>query len=162
MDTTIMTATSLNARTNPSSSRSEVAAILFALSFPTLLTWVYFILLADQTPALQQSAYSIGKIIQFGFPVVWVWLICRERPRPPQWRTAGLLIGGLFGAVIITATLVTYWFVLKPLGAFDSASEMVRQRVSAAGINSLPKYAALGLFYSVGRILLALVRVRAT
>ncbi len=138
----------------PSSLRTEAAAIIFALSFPTLLTWVYFILLADQSPALQQATYSIGKVIQFGFPVAWVWLIRREQLRRPKLRADGLLFGGLIGVAIISASLVTYWLVLKPMGVFDSAGEMIRQRVVAAGINSPVKYAALSLFYSICHSLL--------
>ncbi len=136
------------------SSRSEIAAIVFALSFPTLLTWIYFILLADHAPALQQSAYSIGKLIQFGFPIVWVWLIRREQVRQPRLRPDGLLVGTLIGVAITSGSLAAYWLVLKPMGAFDSAGEMIRQRVAAAGIDSPMKFAALGLFYSIGHSLL--------
>ena len=131
-----------------------MAAIAFVLSFPTLLTWVYFILLADQAPALQQTVYSIGKVIQFGFPIAWVWLICREQPSRPRFRSDGLQVGGAFGAVIITTTIAAYLLVLKPMGAFDSAGELIRQRVVAAGIDSPMKYAGLALFYSACHSLL--------
>ena len=136
------------------SARTEIAAIAFVLSFPTILTWVYFILLAESAPAVQQTVYSIGKVIQFGFPIAWIWLICRERPSRPRFRTDGLLIGGLFGAVIITAEIAAYILVLKPMGAFDSAGELIRQRVIAAGIDSPLKYAGLALFYCAGHSLL--------
>lgn len=137
-----------------STSRSEVVAILFALSFPTLLTWIYFILLANHAPALQQTVYSLGKVIQFGFPVVWVWIICREQRRSLSFRRDGLLIGGVLGAVIVSVSLAVYWLVLNPMGVFDSASVLIRQRVAAAGIDSAMKFAALGLFYSVCHSLL--------
>ena len=51
--------------------------------FPTIVTWVYFQWLKDSESAWQQTAYGLGKILQFGFPVVFVWLFHRER----IWRT---------------------------------------------------------------------------
>ena len=47
------------------SGRSELAALGFALTFPTLLTWVYFVLLSGRP--VMGVAYGAGKIIQFGF-----------------------------------------------------------------------------------------------
>src|SRR5437868_10970512 len=50
--------------------RGNLAAVGFALVFPTLITVMYFIVLAGH--AWQQEAFSVGKIIQFAFPAVWV------------------------------------------------------------------------------------------
>ena len=47
-------------------------AILFTLVFPTLLTVVYFILLAGHPAAVQQGAFAVGKFIQFAFPAYWL------------------------------------------------------------------------------------------
>ena len=62
-----------------SSVASEWGAIVFALIFPTVLTWVYFIALADSEPWMQKGAYGIGKVIQFAFPLVFVLFARRER-----------------------------------------------------------------------------------
>lgn len=62
----------------------EPWALAIAVLLPTLVTLIYFVLLKEQPAAIQRLAYSIGKGIQFAFPVVWVWLIC------------GQPIGGLF------------------------------------------------------------------
>ena len=133
---------------------AEIAALLFALTFPTLLTWVYFILLADRNAALQQAVYSIGKGIQFGFPIAWVWLVRRESLRWPKLRSDGVFLGGLFGAVIVLATLAVYHLGMKPVGVFGSAGELVRQRVISAGIDSAAKYAGLAVFYAACHSLL--------
>ena len=55
------------------------AAVLFALAFPALLTWVYFVALAQSAAAVQQAAYALGKVVQFGFPLVWVLAVQRRR-----------------------------------------------------------------------------------
>ena len=134
--------------------RAEIAALFFALTFPSLLTWVYFILLADRNPALQQAVYSIGKGIQFGVPIAWVWLVRRESLGWPKPRRDGVLLGGLLGAVIVLVTLVVYRLGMKPAGVFDTAGELIRQRVTSAGIDSVAKYAGLAVFYSVCHSLL--------
>ena len=62
------------------SRRADALALVFALTFPTLLVLVYFVLLPemDAPPVVQQAAYTIGKILQFGFPLVWVLAIQRR------------------------------------------------------------------------------------
>jgi membrane protease YdiL (CAAX protease family) len=131
-----------------STSRRDIVAIAFAITFPTLLTWVYFIWLAKASAGLQQAAYSIGKVIQFGFPVFWFVVVQRERLARPRFQRDGLLIGGLFGLAIVAAMIAAYHLWLKPSGAFDSAAELVREKVQGMGIDSLAKYAALSVFYA--------------
>ena len=52
---------------------STLAAIAVAMVFPSILTWVYFVLMANWAAYAQQSAYSILKLVQFGFPAFWSW-----------------------------------------------------------------------------------------
>ena len=59
----------------------DALALVFAITFPTLVTLVYFEWLEEANAQFQQIAFAIGKIIQFGFPVVWVWLWYRKRLR---------------------------------------------------------------------------------
>ena len=55
-------------------SRSTLwAAVVFGLVYPTILTWVYFSLLQEARPGVQQGVYSVGKAIQFGLPAIWAW-----------------------------------------------------------------------------------------
>jgi membrane protease YdiL (CAAX protease family) len=62
-----------------------VMALLFAMTFPTLAAWCYFLGLASGSSgvnAYQQAAYVVGKIIQFGFPIAFlIFLGWRARPR---------------------------------------------------------------------------------
>lgn len=61
-------------------------ALLFAMTFPTLAAWSYFLGLAStgtEVNSWQQAAYIAGKIIQFSFPIAFlVFLGWRARPRP--------------------------------------------------------------------------------
>ena len=132
----------------PTSAKLDLAAALFALTFPTLVTWVYFVLLADAPAAVQQLNYSAGKAIQFAFPLVWVLIVQRQRLCWNWTMPAGLPSAAGFGVLVTTAMLVVYHLYLKPAGFFTDAAEAVARKVEGFGFDSLAKYATLGLFYS--------------
>jgi len=126
----------------------EWPALLFALIFPTVLTWVYFIALADSHPALQQGAFGIGKVIQFAFPLVFVLLIRKERLQFRGLDRNGLVVSVGFGVLVAGSMLVLYYFWLKPAGFFDeSVTGEVRAKLKGFGVNSLAAYLVLALFY---------------
>lgn len=133
---------------------SHHLAVGFAIVFPTVVTWVYFILLAKSPAAWQQTAYGIGKVIQFGFPLMWVWLVQRQPPKVHRPSRRDAWIGGLSGAVILVATVTLFHGWLKPAGHFSAAAGAVREKVGGMGIGSPVEYAALGLFYALGHSLL--------
>src|SRR6187401_3436266 len=100
---------------SPSSSiASEWGAILFALFFPTVLTWVYFIALADSEPWMQKGVYGIGKVIQFAFPLVFVLLVRKERLQFRGLDTSGLALAIGFGLLVAGSMLGLYYLWLKP------------------------------------------------
>jgi membrane protease YdiL (CAAX protease family) len=140
------------------SRRLVVVGVLFGLFFPTLLTWVYFVLLAQSTPSLQQATYTVGKAIQFGFPVVWVLLVRQQRferrARSPRRtgsmsRTSGIAWGLAFGASVFICSLAAYHGGLKSSGLLEHAGEAVAARLAAFGIRSVGFYLAVGVFYSL-------------
>ena len=133
---------------------ADAAAVFFALGFPTLVTWAYFILLAEHAPQFQQAAYAVGKSLQFAFPLVWVLAIRRERLGLARPSTRGLAAGAAFGAAAFAAALAGYYVWLKPAGLFDVAGEAIHQKVTAFGADSFWPYVALGTFYSACHSLL--------
>jgi membrane protease YdiL (CAAX protease family) len=134
----------------PSGSRlSDGLAVAFTLGFPTLITWVYFVWLAESAPTLQQTAYGIGKVLQFTFPVFWVMVVQRCRPRLKWPDSRGLGLGAAFGAVVFAATMLLYHGWLKPSGYFAETGEAVHKKVIGFGVDSFWPYVALGTFYSL-------------
>jgi len=122
--------------------------IAIALVLPTLVTWIYFILLHGAPAALQQTAYSIGKVVQFALPAVWVVLVQRERQilnRPPVWS---LTVGALFGLTVAAGMAVLYFFVLKPSNLLIEPITAVRAKIQSFGVSSPPVYLLLAIFYS--------------
>ncbi len=132
-----------------SASHADRAALLFAITFPAFLTWVYFILLAESAAELQLAAKSIGMVIQIGFPLCWFVCVQQQRLSWSQPRRDGLLIGGLLGLAIVAAMFGAYHLWLKPSGAFDAAAPAVREKIKGMGIDSTAKFTALSVFYAV-------------
>jgi membrane protease YdiL (CAAX protease family) len=134
----------------PRTSRlADALAQIFALTLPTLLVWIYFVLLVPYPPAVQQTAYAVGKIIQFAFPLVWVLAFQRVRLAWKKPSREGLYEGFLFGVVISVGMLALYHAWLNPAGHLEVAREPVRQRLGGYGLESLPMYVLFGLFVSL-------------
>ncbi|HTI50242.1 MAG TPA: CPBP family glutamic-type intramembrane protease, partial [Planctomycetaceae bacterium] len=134
--------------------RRDGWAVLFALLFPTLVTVVYFVLLAGHPTAWQQGAYSVGKVLQFGLPVVWALLVQR---RSISWRLPRrreLREGGALGLAILAAMLLVYFGWMKQGGLPAEATAAIRDKAVGIGIASVSQFFALGAFYALGHSLL--------
>ena len=123
--------------------------LALAIVLPSFVTWVYFVALAEAPAAAQISASAIGKGIQFALPVIWVFFICRRKVKW-QWPTGSdLALGLASGAAISGAMAALYFGWLQHAEIFTSAIEPVREKVSGFGIDSVPKYLALTVFYAL-------------
>jgi uncharacterized protein len=131
----------------------QTAMLVLALVLPTAVTWLYFVALAGQSPAVQQTAYSIGKAAQFLLPVVWLSL-ARQRVSWQRPTLRGVPVGIVFGLVLLVGAWVGYSAVLKPMGVFDGPSVAIREKIAGLGLGSVPAYIALGVFYSLVHSLL--------
>jgi CAAX protease family protein len=135
------------AELEPNARWRNLLALVFGLVFPTVLTVVYFILLAKHSPAMQQAAYAIGKTMQFTFPAVWVLLIQRQRVRLQAPLVKDVLFGAVLGAVLLATGLMLYELILKPAGVFDAPAVQVRNKVAGIGIHGFWPYVIMALFY---------------
>ena len=124
------------------------------MGFPSLLTWVYFVELADRPAAVQQGAYAVGKIVQFAFPLVWVLLVSRRRL---QWHLptrAGMNWGVSFGLLVAAAMVGLYYGWLRQAGFMSEAGQMVQAKIQGLGLVDIRKYVAVGVFYALCHSLL--------
>ena len=132
--------------------RADLCVVVFALFLPSVATGLYFVILATWPTAAQQTAYAIGKGIQFGLPLVWVLAVQRAGLRLKRPSRAGLIEGGLFGLLVLVAMMALYHGWLKPVGYLSPqspAAEAILNKVQGFGIDTLWKYVALGIFYSL-------------
>jgi membrane protease YdiL (CAAX protease family) len=147
-----MTNSSLTAELPPT--RADRVMLAIALVLPTVVTWHYFVALADQPTAAQQWAYGVGKVVQFSLPVLWVWLALGRKPRLVWPGLRGVELGLIFGMSVLGAMTCFYYGGLKPAGLFEGPTQEVRQKVASFGIHSAASYIALASFYSLAHSLL--------
>jgi membrane protease YdiL (CAAX protease family) len=128
--------------------------ILFALAFPTFVTWAYFIQAAHADEGVQRLVMGSLKLVQFAFPLVWVLVVLRERIAWQRFTTRGIALGLAFGVLVTLAGWFIFHEWLLPIAAFQTALEPIRDKVAGFGIDSVAKFAALGVFYSIAHSLL--------
>lgn len=136
--------------------RQTWIAVTFAIVFPTLVTWVYFILFEGESAAIG----GVCKAIQFGFPACWVFGWMRMSwaeaglPKPPDdqpiWSTrTNLLLGIGSGIAILLVTFAYYRFAITGGSQFDSLVAELDSRISKLSMDNPWEFAALGAFYSL-------------
>jgi uncharacterized protein len=127
-------------------SRADVAALLFALLFPSFGTWLYFVALSG-TPWMQ-PLYTALKIVQFAFPVAWLWGRCNLRTMFATSKE-GMLAGLGFGIVTAAAIVLLYHGVLKGSAAFSQFPERLREKLEGFRATTIASYLVLGVFISL-------------
>lgn len=132
---------------------AQPAALAFALLYPTIGTWLYFVALAGHALAAQ-PAYVATKLVQFAFPLVWVVWWQRRPIRLAKPTKAGLGWGLSFGLVVFAAILVLYYGFLKHSPLLAEAPCVVDAKTASLGIDSIPKFLALAVFYALVHSLL--------
>jgi len=120
--------------------------LLFAMLFPSLATYLYFVAFAGH-PAMR-VVFAAGKIAQFALPVVWWLLVERRMPRLFAGGTRGLGAGLALGALIGGATLIAS-SIAATTGLLAGAPEAIRAKVEDIGASAPLAFLALALFYSV-------------
>ena len=132
----------------------DLAAIAGALVLPSLITWLYFFQAAEWDSTWQRSIFGVLKVVQFGFPIAWVLFmqggakgLRGEGARGISFR--GLLEAVIFGAVIAAAMFVLYYGLLRNSDAILPAVVPIQKKIEGFGIDTVGKYAALSIFYSL-------------
>ena len=133
------------------------AAIVVGVVLPTVVTYVYFYVLADSPPKLQQTAYSVGKCLQFAFPLIWLLVFLRKPIREggvqqdeskPSWSTSAS-IG--FGIAMGFAVVAAMYAVLQwmPEETVTKLTESADEKVAGFGLSSPWLFAGLAVFYAL-------------
>jgi uncharacterized protein len=146
-------------RTTPAPTRRRVIllALLFAMTFPTLAAWSYFLALVEQGGKIniwQQAAYVSGKIIQFAFPLLCLAMVERRLPRLPQPRREGLALGLGFGLLVFGLMMGIYFGVLRGTGMLAHTPERVHQKLQEVNMDSPARFLGLAMFIVAAHSLL--------
>lgn len=144
--------------------KRDVWAILFAMVFPSIMAWTYFIALSrpasmagvalpseigpQANPALQ-TAYGLGKVLQFTFPLVYLLLMDRASLRPSRPSLRGLGIGIAFGLIVGMVIILLYYLGLRDQLLKLGTVEQVRAKVEEFGAATRFHYFLLAAFLSL-------------
>ena len=132
----------------------RMAALAFALCFPTAMTWLYMIAVAQPdvpeggNPALK-LAYVTAKTLQFSFPVFAVFFLEGRWPRPGVPSFAGLRLGLGFGLLVAVAMFALYFGFLQGTPIFKDTPALLRAKVREFGMDSPVLFVVLGAFISL-------------
>jgi membrane protease YdiL (CAAX protease family) len=127
-------------------------ALFFAMSFPALMAWVYFVVLAGPTVTegtantpgfLALCVYGLSKTIQFTFPVLWSWRFERQRLQLGRPNFRGLFWGLGFGLFVDAIILGFYYGGLREALPLAGA---VRAKMVSFHAETPLRYLALCLF----------------
>ena len=130
--------------------RLDKLVVAFAMVFPTIVTYFYFVALAGQHTLIQQGGYAVAKVLQFGLPVWWSLVVMRERLdwRRPSGR--GVALNVAFAVMVLAMMFWLYHGQLKPRGVMAEAAQAVGEKLHSLGIRSWAAYVAFALFVSLG------------
>jgi uncharacterized protein len=135
------------------------AALVFAMLYPSLMAWIYFVVLAPPAQASPPSyaaplAYGAGKALQFGFPVVWVWMFERERLRLRSPSFQGLEWGLAFGLGVAALILFAYFFGLRGGSVLSQTPDRVQAKVAQFHMATPGLYLLMAIFLAGAHSLL--------
>lgn len=135
----------------------EAAILLFALFWPTVMTWLYFVVLAGEgkqgNPALLAGA-MLGKLIQFAFPLLIVGLVDQKPLRWPAWNADGMALGLSFGVLAGVGILGLYYFWLRGNPILGTMPERLWSKLTELHASSPFRYLLLAAALSVVHSLL--------
>jgi membrane protease YdiL (CAAX protease family) len=140
--------------------KRDSIGLMFALVFPTVSSWGYFEFFAGRESTIAganrstQAAWIMGKLIQFAFPLLWVWLVEKDSVRPSKPTFAGLRLGLGFGILVFWTMVIVYVGFLRQHPLMVQASEMVREKARGFGTDTPQRYIAVAAFLSIVHSLL--------
>ncbi|MBI3465329.1 MAG: CPBP family intramembrane metalloprotease [Planctomycetes bacterium] len=124
----------------------QMAVLAFAMLFPTLGTWLWFVLLSGHK--LMQAAFGVCKVLQFALPVIWVVAAERERIRLAKPNGRGIGMGLAFGLLVLATMLALYYSYLKTSPVLAGAPAEIDEKLTGLRVRSSLQFLALAAFYS--------------
>ena len=132
--------------------------LAFAMTFPSVMAWAYFVVLAapqrsEPSDAIR-FAFAAGKGVQFALPLLWVWWIDRRYPRLARPSLEGMVAGAAFGLTVGAAALLLYFMLLKGSSLLDGAPETIQAKVAEFGLTTPAAFLPFAGFLAVVHSLL--------
>jgi membrane protease YdiL (CAAX protease family) len=128
-----------------------------ALFAPTVMTWLYFFVLAGQG-MLTRSVYFASKVLTGLLPLYW-YLYLRFQtmrasdvndiaPAKPR-HLLSFKLGLDFGLFTVAAMMVLYYVFLRDLPLLKTTAGLIQTKLQDAGVTSATMFVVMALFLSV-------------
>jgi membrane protease YdiL (CAAX protease family) len=143
-----------------SAARRDIPALVFTMSFPTLLTCLYLVVLGTPGDAPLEAGWAVriafgtGKIVQFGFPIVYVAYFERARLQPTLPTLKGLEFGFIFGLLVALTMLALFFGGLGSSAPFAETPQKVYRLVRDMHCATPGRYLLMAAFIAVPHALL--------
>jgi membrane protease YdiL (CAAX protease family) len=132
--------------------KRDVLVLTFAMLFPGVMAWIYFIGLAGEEQGsnlgLQLTA-SAGKVFQFGFPLAYLWLVDRDQLRWTTPSLRGLTLGLGFGLLVFAGILGLYPILWSYTPFLEKAPAKVHGLMQQFGLATPAKFILMATFVSL-------------
>jgi membrane protease YdiL (CAAX protease family) len=128
------------------------AALLFVLGFPTLTTFVYFVLLGGGDSVA--PIYAAAKVVQFAFPAAWVFLVQRRRISLQRPDGRSLVWGLVFGALAVGIMLATWYGFFKGSPLLAEMPRLLAGKLKDFKLTNPMRYLLFAAFLSLPHSLL--------
>jgi CAAX protease family protein len=125
----------------------DLAALLFAMLFPTLAAWLYFMVFTDRETL--PTVYSMSKVVQFSFPLAWTLAVTKGRLPRLNVSPRALLEGMGTGLVMVIALFLLYVMLIGQGPLLQEARPRILSRVQSIGADTPARFLGLVLFLSV-------------
>jgi membrane protease YdiL (CAAX protease family) len=140
--------------------KRDGGALLFAMLFPTLMAWWYFVALAPEGQSATNAnplligAYAAGKIIQFSFPLFWLCAVERQRLQLAAPSSRRIIPGLAFGAGVVTGMLGLYFGLLRHSTWLSATPAKIQAKIDGFGLHTPAEFILFAIFLSVVHSLL--------
>ena len=137
--------------------KTDGPIIALALILPTLMTWLYFFILAGQG-TLTRNIYFASKVLTGLLPLAWfLWLRYRSMrdanlqhmPKVIRRHEISFRLGLDFGLFTVAMILVAYYVFLKDTGLLTQTGTIIQSKLNDAGISSGLAFLIMALFLSI-------------
>ena len=132
--------------------RSPWLAVALAIAFPSLAAWVYFVVLSGAEAV--SLVYSAAKVVQFSFPLVWMFAVERRRPRLALPEARSLAWGAALGLAIVAAALALYFGVLRDSPWLAAAPQGIAAKLVDIGLTTPLRFWAFAAFVCLAHSLM--------
>lgn len=126
---------------------ANALAVTAAMLFPTLGTWLYFVVASGES--WTQPIYGVSKIVQFAFPLLWILAIQRRSLQLAWPGTRGIATGLVFGILVVAFLLGTYFGWAKEASFLAAAPGEIRTKLETFRVATPLRFLVLALFYSL-------------